>query len=43
VLAIPFDDRTTFSLTGGRFTRGASLPNYAFENNSLMFGVSWRF
>jgi tetratricopeptide (TPR) repeat protein len=43
MLAIPFDDRTTFSLTGGRFTRTATLPNYAFENNSLMFGVSWRF
>ena len=43
VLAIPFDDRTTFSITGGRFVRNASLPNYAFENNSLMFGVSWRF
>ncbi len=43
VLAIPFDDRTTFSLTGGRFVRNASLPNYAFENNTLMFGVSWRF
>jgi tetratricopeptide (TPR) repeat protein len=43
VLAIPFDDRTTFSLTGGRFIRNASLPNYAFEDNSLMFGVSWRF
>jgi hypothetical protein len=43
VLAIPFDDRTTFSLTGGRFVREATLSNYAFENNSLMFGVSWRF
>lgn len=43
LLAIPFDDRTTFSVTGGRFTRGASLPNYQFINNSVMFGVSWRF
>ncbi len=42
-LAIPFDDRTTFSLTGGRFARSASIPNYAFTNNSVMFGVSWRF
>jgi hypothetical protein len=43
VLAIPFDDRTTFSLSGGRFVRAATVPNYAFENNSFMFGVSWRF
>ncbi len=43
VLSVPFDDRTTFSLTGSRFTRAASLPNYAFENNSFMFGVSYRF
>ncbi len=42
-LAIPFDERTTFSLSGGRFVRSATLPNYAFDNNSLMFGVSWRF
>jgi hypothetical protein len=43
VLSIPFDERTTFSLSGGRFTRAASVPNYAFENDSFMFGVSWRF
>jgi len=43
VLSIPFDDRTTFSLTGGRYLRTATLPNYAFENDSVMFGVSWRF
>jgi hypothetical protein len=43
VLAIPFDDRTTFSLSGGRFVRAATIPNYGFENNSFMFGVSWRF
>lgn len=43
VLTVPFDERTTFSLSGGRFVRAASVPNYAFENNSFMFGVSWRF
>ena len=43
VLTVPFDDRTTFSLTGGRFVRASTVPNYAFENNSFMFGVSWRF
>jgi hypothetical protein len=42
-LAIPFDDRTTFSLTGGRYVRTATLANYAFENDSLMFGIGWRF
>ena len=42
-LAVPFDERTTFSLSGGRFVRAATLPNYAFENNNVMFGVSWRF
>jgi len=36
-------DRCTFAPTGGRFARGATLPNDAFENNNLMFGVSWRF
>jgi len=43
VLAVPFDARTTFSLSAGRFVRGASVPNYEFENNSFMFGVNWRF
>jgi len=43
VLSVPFDDRTTFSLSGGRFVRGATVSNYGFENNSFMFGVSWRF
>jgi hypothetical protein len=43
VLTVPFDDRTTFSVSGGRFVRAATVPNYAFENNSFMFGVSWRF
>ena len=42
-LAIPFDERTTFSVSGGRFVRSATLPNYAFDNNNVMFGVSWRF
>ncbi|HTR86579.1 MAG TPA: hypothetical protein VMI56_19005 [Reyranella sp.] len=40
---VPFDDRTTFTLSGGRFVRNATVSNYAFENNSVMFGVSWRF
>jgi hypothetical protein len=41
--AIPFDDRTTFSVTGSRFVRTATIANYAFDNNSLMFGIGWRF
>ncbi|HZP98960.1 MAG TPA: tetratricopeptide repeat protein [Reyranella sp.] len=43
VFSIPFDDRTTFSLSGGRFVRTSTLPNYEFENDNVMFGVSWRF
>jgi tetratricopeptide (TPR) repeat protein len=43
VLNIPFDERTTFSLSGGRFVRTATVPNYEFTNNSFMFGVTWRF
>ncbi len=43
VLSIPLDDRTNFTLSGGRFVRSANLPNYSFENDSVMFGVSWRF
>lgn len=43
VLSIPFDERTTLSLSGGRFLRAATVPNYAFENDSFMFGVTWRF
>lgn len=43
VLSVPFDDRTTFSLSGGRFIRSSNLPNYAFNNNNVMFGISWRF
>jgi Uncharacterized enzyme of heme biosynthesis len=42
-LAVPFDERTTFTVSGGRFVRSATVPNYAFENNTVMFGVSWRF
>jgi hypothetical protein len=42
-LSVPFDARTTFRLSAGRFARGSSLPNYAFENSSAMMGVSWRF
>ncbi|MBS0517167.1 MAG: tetratricopeptide repeat protein [Proteobacteria bacterium] len=43
VLNVPFDALTTFSVSGGRFVRAATLPNYAFENNSFMFGISRRF
>ena len=42
-LAVPLDDRTTLQLSAGRFVRSSALPNYAFENNTAMFGVSWRF
>jgi len=42
-LFVPFDERTTLSISAGRFVRGASLPNYEFTNNSAMVGVSWRF
>ena len=41
--AIPFDDRTTFTISGGRIARASGLPNYAFDNNSVLLGVSWRF
>jgi tetratricopeptide (TPR) repeat protein len=43
VLSVPFDDRTNFSLSGGRFVRNATVSNYAFINDSVLFGVSWRF
>ncbi len=43
VLTVPFDERTTFSVSAGRFNRASSLPNYAFTDNSVLFGVSWRF
>jgi len=42
-LAVPFDDRTTFTVAGGRFVRSSNIPNYAFENDTVMFGVDWRF
>ena len=41
--SVPFDDRTTFSISGGRFNRASNLPNYAFVNNNIMFGLGWRF
>ena len=41
--SIPFDARTTLTITGGRSERRSPLPNYAFDNNNAMFGVSWRF
>lgn len=40
---IPFDDRTTLTISGGRFNRGSSVPNYAFINNSFLIGIGWRF
>ncbi len=43
VLSVPFDNRTTFSIAGGRFARASNLPNYAFVNNNVMFGIAWRF
>ncbi len=43
LFAVPFDERTTFSLSLARFNRAASLSNYEFTNNSVMVGVSWRF
>lgn len=43
VLSVPFDERTTFSLSAGRFVRTSNLPNYEFDNTSFMFGISWRF
>ena len=42
-VAIPFDPRTTFTVTGGRFSRTSNLPNYEFDNNNIMFGIGWRF
>ena len=42
-LAIPFDPRTTFTVTGGRFSRTSNLPNYELDNNNVMFGIGWRF
>ena len=42
-LSVPFDDRTTLTVSAGRFVRSANLPNYSFVNNSTLIGVSWRF
>jgi hypothetical protein len=42
-LAVPFDERTTMTISGGRFVRSANIPNYDFVNNSFLMGVSWRF
>ena len=42
-LSIPFDQRTMFTVSGGRFIRSADIPNYAFTNNSALIGVTWRF
>lgn len=42
-LFVPFDERTTLTISGGRFVRSANLPNYSFVNNSFLMGVSWRF
>ena len=42
-LSIPFDQRTMFTVSGGRFVRSSDLPNYAFTNNSALIGVTWRF
>ena len=43
VLAVPFDERTTFSLSLAASIARRTVPNYEFTNNSFMFGVSWRF
>lgn len=42
-LSVPFDDRTTMTVSGGRFVRSSNIPNYDFTNNSFLMGVSWRF
>jgi tetratricopeptide (TPR) repeat protein len=42
-LSVPFDDRTTMTVSGGRFVRSSNIPNYEFTNNSFLMGVSWRF
>ncbi len=42
-LSIPFDQRTMFTVSGGRFVRSSDIPNYAFTNNSALIGVTWRF
>ena len=42
-LTVPFDERTTLTVSGGRFVRAANIPNYQFTNNSFLMGVNWRF
>ncbi|MGQ3301430.1 tetratricopeptide repeat protein [Reyranella sp.] len=42
-LSVPFDQRTMFTVSGGRFVRSSDIPNYAFTNNSALIGVTWRF
>lgn len=42
-LTVPFDDRTTMTVSGGRFVRTSNITNYQFTNNSFLMGVSWRF
>jgi hypothetical protein len=42
-LSVPFDERTTMTVSGGRFVRSSNIPNYDFINNSFLMGVSWRF
>ena len=41
-IQIPFDSQTTFVVTAGRIMRTSNLPNYAFTNDIVMMGVSWR-
>ena len=41
--SIPLDDRTTLTVSGGRFNRASNISNYAFTNNSVLFGIGWRF
>jgi hypothetical protein len=43
VLGVPLDERTTLSISGGRFNRAATLANYEFVNNDVMVGITWRF
>ena len=42
-LSVPFDERTTMTVSGGRFVRSSNISNYDFVNNSFLMGVSWRF
>ena len=43
VIGVPFDDRTTLTISGGRYERMSDLANYAFENTSAMMGFTRRF